>query len=729
MRNWLRRRRAGLMAFTFIGALVIGGLGWVTQAALHLEQEQAETRAQAELADRNRRWQRDRERQLETYHKEREQQIAQGQAEFAAKLRLALWRLDSRIVPVLAREDTRPYSHYSALFAPSIVLDNNGAAYDEAQLLEPSPLLNASLPEWMLLHFQTTQEAGWGSPQVPSEEQIKHLVKNRLPLANVTRDRRKLLRELSDVAAIANLLEQLHKEEQKLANLDSAKLVDGVLHRVVKEDSDPFRQNKKNPETAQGGYGPYTNPSMTKKDGEPQNRQSYWLLENSKTALLNSYQGQQLQPLPKPPVQAGPSACVQEQVVIRLSPMTPLWLPTTDKTDRLVIVRRVQILGRVPDDVLLACTWPRPGLPFNLATAAALLFRQVPYPREVCQGIVLDWPRLQALLAAEVADLFPHAMFVPVRDEEPPHPERTLTALPVELDPGSLPAAPPPAVPPSEPEPAAVLAAVEGWTPLRIGLALSWLAALVALGAVGFGGRSLLALSERRIRFVSAVTHELRTPLTTLRLYLDMLTGGLITDEAKRNDYLRTLHAETERLHRLVSNVLDFSRLENQRPRLEKTPVVVAELLQSVRDAWEIRCQDCGKQLLLDSALATGAAVLTDVSLVQQILGNLIDNACKYSRGAEDCRLWLCARAEGDSLVLEVEDRGPGVPQGERRSIFRPFCRGSGADVTAGGVGLGLALAQRWAQLLGGTLTLQPACAGTGARFRLALPLQQPAGK
>src|SRR5204863_3259237 len=100
-----------------------------------------------------------------------------------------------------------------------------------------------------------------------------------------------------------------------------------------------------------------------------------------------------------------------------------------------------------------------------------------------------------------------------------------------------------------------------GWTLLRIGLALAWTAALVALLAVGLGGWSLLDLSERRIRFVSAVTHELRTPLTTLRLYLDMLTGGLVTEPKQREEYLHTLHQETERLNRLVGNVLDFSRL------------------------------------------------------------------------------------------------------------------------------------------------------------------------
>src|SRR5205823_1024814 len=208
------------------------------------------------------------------------------------------------------------------------------------------------------------------------------------------------------------------------------------------------------------------------------------------------------------------------------------------------------------------------------------------------------------------------------------------------------------------------------------GLALAWTAALVALLAVCLGGWSLIDLSERRIRFVSAVTHELRTPLTTLRLYLDMLTGGLVQEEERKAEYLGTLHTETERLNRLVSNVLDFSRLENQRPRLVLTRVGVGELLDQVAATWQARCEEAGKELTVDNQAGPEAALQTDVQLVQQILGNLIDNACKYSRGAEDRHLWLRAAAAGKRLVFEVEDRGPGVPKRERGSIFRAFCRG-----------------------------------------------------
>jgi signal transduction histidine kinase len=205
-----------------------------------------------------------------------------------------------------------------------------------------------------------------------------------------------------------------------------------------------------------------------------------------------------------------------------------------------------------------------------------------------------------------------------------------------------------------------------------------------------------------------------------------MLTGGMVKDEQKRAEYLRTLHAEADRLSRLVANVLDFSRLEKQRPRLIRSKVAVSGLLEGVRQTWQGRCHDAGKDLVIENALPPGAELTTDTELAGQVLANLIDNACKYSRCAEDRRVWVRALRGPDGRVqLEVEDCGPGVASAEQRSVFRPFRRGSGADVRAGGVGLGLALARRWAGLLGGRLTVHRGQGGVGARFRLELPPRQ----
>ena len=199
-----------------------------------------------------------------------------------------------------------------------------------------------------------------------------------------------------------------------------------------------------------------------------------------------------------------------------------------------------------------------------------------------------------------------------------------------------------------------------------------------------------------------------------------MLLGGLVRAEPKRQEYLETMDAETDRLVRLVDNVLDFSRLERRNPRLNLSAHGVEELIAPVVAAWAFRCTQAGKKLEFDNDVPADALVRTDSVLMVQVLGNLIDNACKYSRDAADPTIRLRVRRDGKRLLFEVEDRGPGIPVGERRTIFRPFRRGREADATTGGVGLGLALASRWTRLLGGRLTLESPVAG-GACFRVEL--------
>jgi signal transduction histidine kinase len=359
-------------------------------------------------------------------------------------------------------------------------------------------------------------------------------------------------------------------------------------------------------------------------------------------------------------------------LAVHLGSMRPQWLTAPDGGELLVLVRTARLGNE---------------------------------NKTVYQGVVLDWPRLEEVLRDEVRDLFPEAKLVPVKDPTAVAPERAMNTLPVQLDPGPTPA-PPPA----------------GWTPLRMGLLLAWVAAVIAFAAVALAGWSLLDLAERRIRFVSAVTHELRTPLTSLRLYLDLLLSGMVQDEQKRTEYLATLNAESDRLHRLIDNVLDFARLERRRTKADAQKVTVTDLLEQVRQTWSDRCGADGKELVVISTLPPGQEVWTDPHLVGQIVGNLVDNARKYARHAADPRIWLWAKPGGRKwVVFEVEDRGPGVAPGERGTIFRPFRRGEAADTIAGGAGLGLALAKQWAEALGGRLTYRPADGGVGACFRLEL--------
>ncbi len=112
--------------------------------------------------------------------------------------------------------------------------------------------------------------------------------------------------------------------------------------------------------------------------------------------------------------------------------------------------------------------------------------------------------------------------------------------------------------------------------------------------------------------------------------------------------------------------------------------------------------------------------MIADPRVVAQVLGNLIDNARKYAKDSADRRVWIRAAITGNRVSLAVEDRGPGVPAGDRKSVFRPFTRGSDT-ADSGGAGLGLSLARQWAELFGGTLSYRPSDT-PGARFVLELP-------
>lgn len=685
MKNWPRGQGIALAGFLTIAALVVGGLGWTTREALRLEQEQVTDRAQAE---------------------------------FDAKLRLAMLRLDSCVSSALIKEDSRPYNHFNAFFAPSTTFKTDGTPLPPGTVVEPSPLLTAELPEWMLLHFQANLEFGWGSPQVLEKPLIQILENPGLKPPNVTTRRDQLLSSMTGCAPRV-LLDQVQQRSFSWAATDMGvepTANPGNFNNFLGIGNGyPFQPNG-NPGQNPGQYGNTQNGGYLNNPAQQQDEQllyqqtiSAQQVQGQQKELANKsldnnrnndkdfayrearfkkeIQGRtQVEDLARALITSNynggnwfnrnSTRPVRSQLTtIHLSPMVGLWLTPPEQPERLVYARMVQIGEKT-----------------------------------LCQGILLDWERLQQLLESEARgdpeggdELFPQAKVMPMRAADPPNKDRTMTILPVELDPGPVET---PAVP--------------TFTPLRVGLGLAWLAALVALSAVGLGGWSLLSLAERRIRFVSAVTHELRTPLTTQRLYLDMLTSGMVKEEQQKTEYLETLHLETERLNRLVGNVLDFSRLERQRPKLEISSVAPSELFEQVRTNWDSRCQSAGKELVLADQLPADAKLRTDVKLVEQILGNLIDNACKYSHGAADPRIWLRARLDGKRTILEVEDRGPGVPPAERRTIFRAFRRGHGTETT-GGVGLGLALAQRWATLVGGKLSVVNASEGTGACFRLEL--------
>ncbi len=208
--------------------------------------------------------------------------------------------------------------------------------------------------------------------------------------------------------------------------------------------------------------------------------------------------------------------------------------------------------------------------------------------------------------------------------------------------------------------------------------------------------------------------HELRTPLAGLQLYGDMLADGL-GDPGKARDYARRMSEEASRLGRVVSNVLGFSQLERGNLAVDAQVGALGDALCELGSRAEPALDRAGAALELDVSPELRARF--DRDALARIIGNLLDNAEKYARGADDRTIRLAARDRGDVVEVVVQDHGPGVA--DRTKLFHAFSRGVSTDGPAG-LGLGLALSQSLAEAMGGTLVHRPS--EQGATFVLELP-------
>jgi two-component system phosphate regulon sensor histidine kinase PhoR len=210
--------------------------------------------------------------------------------------------------------------------------------------------------------------------------------------------------------------------------------------------------------------------------------------------------------------------------------------------------------------------------------------------------------------------------------------------------------------------------------------------------------------AERKTTFVANVSHELKTPLTSIRLFADMLYDGRVKDAAKQREYLQTMVNETQRLTRLVNNVLDFSRLERGSRRAQTETV---DLGAAIHDMIESQ-----RERLLSEGLALNyqcpdrpLEVEADRDAIEQILLNLVDNAAKYASSGERADVILTSEPKGWSL--RVNDYGSGIPASERKQVFAAFHRSDDRLTSERpGCGLGLSIAARLAEEMGGQLTL-----------------------
>jgi signal transduction histidine kinase len=263
------------------------------------------------------------------------------------------------------------------------------------------------------------------------------------------------------------------------------------------------------------------------------------------------------------------------------------------------------------------------------------------------------------------------------------------------------------------------------------------LAGLGGLGLALIAGASLIwrartresRIAAQRVSFVNQVSHELKTPLTNIRLYAELLEGLREADDdfdpmGAESRYLKVIGRESERLSRLIRNVLSFARGQEEKLELRMQSGVIDEVVNATLLVHGAALEQAG--IIVERDLEASARMRFDGDALEQILTNLFSNIEKYGKQGKWMR--VATRLSGNRAKILVEDRGPGIPEAFRERIFEPFWRLSDkASDGVTGTGIGLDIARRLARLHGGEVRLlgeRP-----GARFEVELELERVEGE
>ncbi len=227
-------------------------------------------------------------------------------------------------------------------------------------------------------------------------------------------------------------------------------------------------------------------------------------------------------------------------------------------------------------------------------------------------------------------------------------------------------------------------------------------------------------VARMKSEFVSTVSHELRTPLTSIRGSLGLLDGGVLGDLPEQaRDMVRIARNNTERLIRLINDILDLEKMESGKLDFHLEPLALDTLLTQAVEAHQGYAEQCGARLELVLEVRDVRAVL-DGDRFLQVLANLLSNALKFSPRGERVTLRLARSDTG--VCVSVEDRGPGIPESFRARVFEKFAQADGSDSRSkGGTGLGLSIAWSLVQRMGGSLDFV-SWPGEGTTFRVELP-------
>ncbi len=244
---------------------------------------------------------------------------------------------------------------------------------------------------------------------------------------------------------------------------------------------------------------------------------------------------------------------------------------------------------------------------------------------------------------------------------------------------------------------------------------------------------SELKLAGQRISFVNQVSHELKTPLTNIRLYTDLLerklnekkeSGGSKAARLKNNDtseYVHILQRETEKLSRLINNVLTFGRTGSEKPQnITPRPGCIDDAIKETVTAFAPSFREQGIEISL--LLHASSPALFDPDCLDQIMGNLLSNAGKYAGSGR--KIEVESHQDGNTVSITVRDWGKGIPGHLRGQLFKPFVRlHTAVTDAAGGTGLGLVISRDLARKHGGDLVLEDSEGGCVFCLTINAPL------
>lgn len=226
-------------------------------------------------------------------------------------------------------------------------------------------------------------------------------------------------------------------------------------------------------------------------------------------------------------------------------------------------------------------------------------------------------------------------------------------------------------------------------------------------------------IAQLRSDFVSNVTHELKTPLTSIRMFAETMHLGRIKKKNERQEYLSIIVNETERLTRLINNVLDFSKIEKNKKEYHFEPTDLSIVVQSAVSSMEYWMNEQGFKI--ESEIKPNVKTKADGDAIEQSVLNLLSNAMKYSfeRKEINLRLWT----ENQSIYIQVEDKGIGIPESKQNRIFNKYYRAHvGHDQDKGGAGLGLTVLKHIVDAHQGKIELESRV-NQGSTFTIILPV------